>query len=69
MGINHFLPPLKKGFQALPNWRAEDSRDRVGRHESEDPAPLPGDMTNAGVSQIALIFTDEDFVAQLPRQL
>lgn len=30
VGINHFLPPLEKGFQAPPNDRREGSLEGVG---------------------------------------
>lgn len=42
VGINHFLPPLKKGFQVVPNCRIEGSRVGVGVTPSEGPTPGQG---------------------------
>lgn len=74
VGINHFLPLPKKGFQAPPNCRRGGLPGwgkwgtGVQRYYTR-PWPLPGDMTHPGIFQDGLIFTGGAFRVLLPPRL
>lgn len=57
MGINRFLPPLKKGFQDGPNCRLEGSGWWGEATRSEGSTHLPGVLARGGDNPHALIST------------